>query len=141
MVFSSPIFLFLFLPVVLTVYALLRGNKARNNWLLLMSLVFYAWGEVVFIFLLLGSTLVNYYLGRWVGRHEEIGRRKVAVGVGVAFNVGLLAFFKYADFVVNTLNSVMHLAGMAPFPQQHIALPIGISFFSLHAISYVVDIY
>jgi alginate O-acetyltransferase complex protein AlgI len=141
MVFSSPIFLFLFLPVVLTVYALLRGNKARNNWLLLMSLVFYAWGEVVFIFLLLGSTLVNYYLGRWVDRHEEVNRRKVAVGVGVAFNVGLLAFFKYADFVVNTLNSVMHLAGMAPFPQPHIPLPIGISFFTFHAISYVVDIY
>ncbi len=141
MVFSSPIFLFLFLPVVLSLYALLRGNKGRNNWLLLTSLVFYAWGEVVFIFLLLGSTLVNYYLGRWVDRHEDINKRKVAVGVAVAFNVGLLAFFKYADFVVNTLNSVVHLAGINPFPQPHIPLPIGISFFTFHAISYVVDIY
>ena len=141
MVFSSPIFLFLFLPVVLTVYALLRGERAKNNWLLATSLVFYAWGEVEFIFLLLGSTLVNYYLGRWVDRHEEVGKRKVAVGVSVAFNVGLLAFFKYADFVVNTLNSVVHLVNIPPIPQPHIPLPIGISFFTFHAISYVVDIY
>ncbi|MEI9865256.1 MAG: hypothetical protein WDN00_12040 [Limisphaerales bacterium] len=73
---------------------------------------------------------MNYYLGRWVDRHEEVNRRKVAVGVAVAFNVGLLAFFKYADFVVSTLNSVVHLAGINPFPQPHIPLPIGISFFT-----------
>jgi alginate O-acetyltransferase complex protein AlgI len=141
MVFSSPIFLFLFLPVVLSIYALLPGNKAKNNWLLATSLVFYAWGEVVFIFLLLGSTLMNYYLGRWVDQHQDVGKRKVAVGVAVAFNVGLLAFFKYADFVVTTLNSVVHVAGINPFPPPNIPLPIGISFFTFHAISYVVDIY
>ena len=107
MVFSSPIFLLLFLPVVLTVYALLPGMRARNFWLLLMSLVFYAWGEVLFVFLLLASTLINYFLGLWVDRSEDIGRRKLAIGVAVVVNIGLLAFFKYADFVVMTLNSVL----------------------------------
>ena len=141
MVFSSPIFLFLFLPVVLAVYTFLPGLRAKNFWLLLMSLVFYAWGEVVFIFLLLASTLMNYYLGQWVNRSEAAGRRKLACGVAVAANIGLLAFFKYADFAVATLNSLLRLSGAPPFPQPHIPLPIGISFFTFHAISYVVDIY
>src|ERR1035441_9120142 len=105
MVFSSPIFLFLFLPVVLAVYALLPGLRAKNYWLLLMSLVFYAWGEVLFIFLLLASTLMNYFLGLWVDRSEDTGRRKLAVAVAVCANIGLLCFFKYADFFVATINS------------------------------------
>jgi alginate O-acetyltransferase complex protein AlgI len=141
MIFSSPIFLFLFLPVVLTIYALLPGTRAKNFWLLLMSLVFYAWGEVLFIFLLLASTLMNYFLGRWVDRSEDAGRRKLAVGIAVAANIGLLAFFKYADFVVATLNSLLHLCGVSPVPQPNIPLPIGISFFTFHALSYVIDIY
>ncbi|MGA2868947.1 MAG: MBOAT family O-acyltransferase, partial [Verrucomicrobiota bacterium] len=141
MIFSSPIFLLLFLPVVLTVYALLPGLRAKNLWLLLTSLVFYAWGEVIFIFLLLASTLLNYFFGLWVDRTEDVGRRKLAVGIAVAANVGLLAFFKYADFAVASLNSMLTFAGVSPFPQPHILLPIGISFFTFHAISYVVDIY
>ncbi len=141
MVFSSPIFLFLFLPVVLTVYALLPGLRAKNFWLLLMSLFFYAWGEVLFIFLLLASTVINYFLGLWVDRSEEPGRRKLAIAVAVCANIGLLAFFKYADFVVATLNSLLHLLGASPVSQPHIPLPIGISFFTFHALSYVIDIY
>src|ERR1035437_8419774 len=141
MVFSSPIFLFLFLPVVLAVYTLLPGIRAKNSWLLLMSLVFYAWGEVIFIFLLLASTLMNYFLGLWVDRSEDPGRRKLAVAVAVCANLGLLCFFKYADFFVATLNSVLRLAGASPFPQPNIPLPIGISFFTFHALSYMVDIY
>ena len=141
MLFSSPIFLFLFLPVVLAVHALLPGTRAKNVWLLLMSLIFYAWGEVLFIFLLLASTGMNYFLGLWVDRSEDLGRRKLAAGVAVAANLGLLAFFKYADFVVTTLNSGLELAGLSLVPQPHIPLPIGISFFTFHALSYVIDIY
>jgi alginate O-acetyltransferase complex protein AlgI len=141
MVFSSPIFLFLFLPVVLTVYVLLPGIRSKNFWLLLMSLVFYAWGEAFFIFLLLSSTVINYFLGLWVDRSEEPGRRKFTVAVAVCANIGLLAFFKYADFVVATVNSLLHLLGAPPFPQPNIPLPIGISFFTFHALSYVIDIY
>ena len=83
MVFSSPLFLFLFLPVVLTVYFLLPGLRARNGWLLAVSLLFYAWGEVGFILLLLISTLVNFELGKWVERTEDIVRRKRAVAVAI----------------------------------------------------------
>jgi alginate O-acetyltransferase complex protein AlgI len=141
MVFSSPLFLFLFLPVVLTVYVALPGIKARNFWLLLMSLGFYAWGEVNFIFLLLASTLMNYSLGLWVDRSQKAGGRKCAVAVAVFVNIGLLAFFKYADFAVNLVNALLVLAKIPAIPAPHISLPIGISFFTFHALSYVIDIY
>jgi alginate O-acetyltransferase complex protein AlgI len=141
MLFSSPIFLFLFLPIVLTVYLLLRHTKARNNWLLLMSLAFYAWGEIGFIFLLLASTVVNYALGLWVDRSTGIASRKMAVTVAVIVNIGLLAFFKYADFAAGIFNSMLEFAGIAPLKAPHILLPIGISFFTFHALSYVIDIY
>src|SRR6516225_4230689 len=141
MLFSSPIFLFLFLPIVLTVYLLLRHTKARNNWVLLMSLAFYAWGEIGFIFLLLASTVVNYALGLWVDRSTGIASRKMAVTVAVIVNIGLLAFFKYADFAAGIFNSMLEFAGIAPLKAPHILLPIGISFFTFHTLSYVIDIY
>ena len=137
MVFCSPLFLFLFLPVVLAVYLLLPGLRAKNFWLLLASLVFYAWGEVGFVFLLLASTLMNYGLGLWIGRSELVARRKLAVGVAVLINVGILGVFKYADLIVNTINALGHLT----LPAPKISLPIGISFFTFHALSYVIDIY
>ena len=141
MVFSSPLFLFLFLPVVLTVYFLLPGLRARNTWLLAVSLFFYAWGEIGFILLLLVSTLINFELGKWVERSEEISRRKKAVGVAVFVNVGFLAFFKYAGLVVASLNAPLRWFGLGALPVPHLALPIGISFFTFHALSYVIDIY
>jgi alginate O-acetyltransferase complex protein AlgI len=140
-VFSSPLFLFLFLPVVLTVYFLLRGLRARNTWLLLVSLLFYAWGEIGFILLLLVSTLINFGLGKWVERNEDVSKRKKAVAVAVIVNVGFLAFFKYAGLVVTSLNVPLKLLGIAVMPVPHIALPIGISFFTFHALSYIIDIY
>jgi alginate O-acetyltransferase complex protein AlgI len=141
MVFSSPIFLFLFLPVVLTGCLLLPGLRARNLWLLVFSLLFYAWGEPVFIFLALASTVMNYYLGRWVDRTEDPARRKFAVGLAVAFNLGLLGFFKYANFAARNLAALLARFHVHPPALPHILLPIGISFFTFHAISYAVDIY
>ena len=141
MVFSSPIFLFLFLPVVLTVNSLLPGTKARNVWLLLMSLVFYAWGQVDFVLLLLASTVMNYSLGLWLGRSEGAGNRKCIVALAVFLNIGILAFFKYAAFAVGMLNSLLSLGGVAGLPVPHITLPIGISFFTFHALSYIIDVY
>jgi alginate O-acetyltransferase complex protein AlgI len=76
-----------------------------------------------------------------VDHSEAASRRKLAVTVAVCANIGLLGFFKYADFFVATLNSVLRLAGVAPFPQPNIPLPIGISFFTFHALSYMIDIY
>jgi alginate O-acetyltransferase complex protein AlgI len=140
MVFSSPIFLFVFLPLVLA-FTALPGLKLRNFLLLLFSLLFYAWGEVAFVFLMLGSTAVNYYLGLWVDREMEPARRRWAVGVAVALNIGTLAFFKYANFVVDNFNAVLGVLGVAPLHFDRVRLPIGISFFTFHALSYVIDVY
>jgi len=140
MVFSSPIFLFVFLPVVLTLYWLLPGVKARNYWLLLMSLVFYAWGEILFLFLLCASTLGNYALGLWVDRSEDPRKRKAAIAVAIILNIGLLAFFKYANFVTDGLAPIFQAFNLPPL-HSNIPLPIGISFFTFHALSYVIDIY
>ncbi len=141
MIFSSPIFLFLFLPVVLTGYFLLPRLWLKNLWLLAFSLVFYAWGEPVFIQLALASTLMNYFLGRWVDRTEEPYWRKFAVGMAIALNLGMLVFFKYANFVVNNLNALLEKFNAPPIQIPHILLPVGISFFTFHALSYVVDVY
>ncbi len=141
MVFSSPVFLFLFLPIVLTVYLVLPGLRARNAWLLLFSLVFYAWGEPVFIFLALASTLLNYFLGLWVDRSADPARRKAVVALAIALNIGLLAFFKYTNFAVANLNALLAGFHHTPLIVPHVLLPIGISFFTFHALSYVIDIY
>ena len=141
MVFSSPIFLLLFLPVVLTGYFLLPGLRTKNLWLLGFSLLFYAWGEPIFIFLALLSTLMNYYLGRWVDHTEDDARRKFAVGLAVTLNIGLLAFFKYANFAADNLNSLLARINLHPPAMPRILLPIGISFFTFHALSYVMDVY
>jgi alginate O-acetyltransferase complex protein AlgI len=142
MVFSSPIFLFLFLPVVLALYLVLPGGlRVRNAWLLFFSLVFYAWGEPVFIFLALGSTLLNYLLGLWLDGTADPARRKGVVALAIALNIGLLAFFKYTNFAVANVNSVLSALGRAPLHVPHVLLPIGISFFTFHALSYIIDVY
>ena len=145
MVFSSPLFLFLFLPIVLTLYAMLPGIRARNLCLLIVSLLFYAWGEVGFIFLLLGSTLVNWFLGMRLDREQDPAKRKRAVTLAIVLNIGLLVYFKYTGFAlteihaaVNTVLSMLHLPDVN---MGSIRLPIGISFFTFHALSYVMDIY
>ena len=140
MVFSSPIFLFLFLPLVLA-YFLVPGLRLRNLWLLAFSIIFYAWGEVIFVFLMLGSTLMNYFLGLWVERETIPSRRKWAVGIAVALNLGTLAIFKYANFAVENLNAALGILRLAPVQMDPVRLPIGISFFTFHALSYVIDIY
>ncbi|HXX56645.1 MAG TPA: MBOAT family O-acyltransferase [Nitrospirota bacterium] len=141
MVFSSPVFLFLFLPIVLTLVLIVPKLKARNALLLLSSLIFYAWGEPIFIFLALVSTLINYFLGLWVERSDDPARRKTAVTLAIALNIGLLAFFKYADFAVANVNSLLSKFHYRPMPLPHVLLPIGVSFFTFHALSYVIDIY
>ncbi len=140
MVFSSPIFLFLFLPVVLA-FTALPGLKLRNALLLLFSVLFYAWGEFLFVFLMLGSAALNYLLGLWVERQSEPAGRRWAVAVAVVLNFGMLAFFKYANFAVDNLNGVLGWLGWAPLQYERVRLPIGISFFTFHALSYVMDIY
>jgi len=140
MVFASPIFLFLFLPLTLAAYfAAPRGW--RNGVLLVASLVFYAWGEAPYLALVIGSVLFNYAIGGAIGRADAIPARKRWLAVGVVGNLAALALFKYANFAVANVNALAPVLAITPLAVAAIPLPLGISFFTFHAISYVVDVY
>lgn len=131
MVFSSNIFLFLFLPLTLLAYFLPLGKRYKNTLLLVASLLFYSWGEAQYLVLLVVSIIGNYLFGIGI----EKGRR--VIFWALAFNLLLLGYFKYANFLIENLNYL--LPYKISFNEVH--LPIGISFFTFHAISYLVDIY
>lgn len=137
MVFSSPIFLFVFLPLSLGLYYLLP-RSAKNVFLLLASLVFYAWGEIFFVLVMLASIAFNFLFGWLIGAASTPGRKKLALAGGVAANLGLLAYFKYANFVVENLAGA-GLLDATGWNEVH--LPLGISFFTFQAMSYLVDVY
>ena len=139
MVFSSPIFLFLFLPLVLLLYFLpgCGGRTYRNILLLVASLIFYAWGEPVTVFLMVLSILVNWGFGLLVHRRGALLGGKVAVALAVIYNIGLLFVFKYLSFTLANLGLLLN----TDFAVVKIALPIGISFYSFQALSYVIDVY
>lgn len=139
MVFSSTEFLFLFLPAVLILYFLpgIKSRTYKNIVLLLASLGFYAWGEPVFVFLMILSILVNWYLGLLVGHMQEKRKKKGILTVAVLFDAALLFVFKYASFLSRNLAA---LTGNEQWVVS-IALPIGISFFTFQLMSYVFDIY
>lgn len=133
MVFSSAIFLFVFLPVVFVLDRLLRGIRAKNILLLVASLIFYSFGQPVYLPLLLLSVALNYGCGLLAaGKYPKLG-----VGIAVVGGIGLLAVFKYADFMIGTINNLFGLS----LPLTGIALPIGISFFTFQGLSYVIDVY
>lgn len=139
MVFSSLLFLFRFLPAVLLAYYILP-RRCRNLVLFLASLVFYAWGEPVYVVLILLSTLVDYCAGRTVSHCKEKGQKKgaaAAVLFSAIINLALLGFFKYGDFF---LQIVHRLTGLA-VPELNLALPIGISFYTFQTMSYTIDVY
>ena len=142
MVFSSIEFLFLFLPVVVAGYYLLP-KRARNVWLLLASLAFYAWGEPSFVFVMALSIVFNYALALCVSRLRGGGRTsscRWAFAVAILGNLALLGGYKYLNFVTGTLRAWFPgLQGVVP--QTSVLLPIGISFFTFQAMSYVIDVY
>ena len=140
MVFSSRVFLFAFLPLVLAVHFVLPA-RARNAWLLFVSLFFYAWGEQEVVLVMIGSIAVNYGAGLYIGRHGRGLRAKVAVAVVVVVNLAILVGFKYLNFLADNLNAMTRSLGGGEFSLAQIALPIGISFFTFQAMSYVVDVY
>jgi alginate O-acetyltransferase complex protein AlgI len=140
MVFASPVFLLLFLPVVFAAYAI-APRAARNPVLLVASLVFYVWGEGWFVSLVLTSVLVNWGFGLAIGHTDDPARRRRWLTAAVAVNLTTLAVFKYANFAVENLSSVAMTVGRHPIEWNDIPLPLGISFFTFHAISYVVDVY
>ena len=141
MVFSSTIFLFFFLPLTLLAYFVV-GPRGRNLILLAASLLFYAWGETVYLLVMLFSIAANYLFGLLIDRARERGSRGgTAFALAVATNLGLLGFFKYANFFVDNLNQVLPVLGLAPMDIGRVHLPIGISFFTFQALSYIIDLY
>ena len=135
MVFSSMVFLCVFLPAAFCLHLLLPGMRAKNFLLVVASLVFYAYGEPIYVILLVASSAGNYILARLTGECPKI--RKLTMTLAVVINLGLLVIFKYSGFLVDTFNSVTG-AGI-PVPQ--VLMPIGISFFTFQALSYVIDVY
>ena len=140
MLFSSTIFLFLFLPLTLTGYFLLRGVHARNIFLLSASLLFYAWGEVFYLLVMLLSIFWNKSFG-WRIEDATSSKRKKLLWIGVGGNLVLLGFFKYANFINENINLLLALIDAGPYNIKPIHLPLGISFFTFQAITYLVDIY
>jgi alginate O-acetyltransferase complex protein AlgI len=140
-VFSSPLFLFLFLPLVLGAYYA-APRQARNAVLLVASLLFYAAGELRYVPLVLASVLFNGWIGARVAAGSDTARRRW-LAVGVAINLGALGVFKYANFALENWRAVEPWLGLAPsaVAVAVIPLPLGISFFTFHAISYIVDVY
>ena len=137
MVFSSTIFLCVYLPLVLLGYYICP-KKGRNLFLLIASLVFYAWGEPKYVFLMIFSILVNYIFGRLMDKHRENKKRlKLMLVLSVVIDLGLLSVFKYTDFVITNINAIFG----SSFDLLNIALPIGISFYTFQAMSYTIDVY
>lgn len=139
MVFSSLLFLFRFLPVVLVAYYIFP-RRFRNLILFISSLVFYAWGEPVYVVLILFSTITDYIAGMTVSYYKKRGLKKrafVAVVFSAVINLSLLGFFKYAGFFIENIN---RLPGF-DIPAVNVALPIGISFYTFQTMSYTIDVY
>ncbi|MBR5489667.1 MAG: MBOAT family protein [Oscillospiraceae bacterium] len=136
MLFSSIPFLYYFLPIVLIVY-LAVPKKAKNAVLLLSSLIFYAWGEPKYVLLMAAAILIGYFCALFISRSASIIGKRVWLIISLVLTLGLLGYFKYADFFVESFNE---LTGMG-IPALRIALPIGISFYTFQIISYLIDVY
>ncbi len=135
MVFSSLEFLCVFLPVVFVLYSVIPSLVAKNALLILASLAFYAYGEPIYILLMLGSVAVNYIIAMLIDGAKS--GKKVFLAIGVILNLAALGTFKYADFFVTNINKIPGI----DIPSPNISLPIGISFFTFQAMSYVIDVY
>ncbi len=140
MVFSSNIFLFFFLPVFLAAY-FITPRKFRNYTLLLFSLIFYAYGAPDFVFLLVGECIVNYFIVRGMAKTEKTGTKKWLCALSVIMALGLLLYFKYANFFMENLNAILGWMHHEPVGWMKVALPIGISFFTFQSITYTIDVY
>jgi len=137
MVFSSLFFLYIFLPVALILYYLVPGLRMKNIMLTILSLFFYAWGEPLWVVLLLISAIVDYTNGRIIGKFRGKWQAKAAFIGSVIINLSLLGSFKYGNFIIDNINNVFGLS----IPFTGLTLPIGISFYTFQTMSYSIDVY
>lgn len=139
MIFSSIFFLFVFLPVTLILYFLVPW-KLKNTVLLIVSLIFYAWGEPVYVFLMLFSILFNYISGIEIQKYREENNEKFlrfSFWFTVVVNLAILGFFKYYGFLLDNINAILPVN----IPYRELALPVGISFYTFQTLSYIIDVY
>jgi alginate O-acetyltransferase complex protein AlgI len=140
MLFSSLTFLYVFLPLVILL-TLLTPRKWHNSILLLASLVFYAWGGVSYSLIMLTSIGLNYFFGLKIHRHQSTGKAKQYLFAGIGLNLLILIIFKYSNFLIDNFNTLGTLFKLSPIEIESIALPLGISFFTFQAMSYLIDLY
>lgn len=140
MIFSSFTFLLLFLPLVLLFYFLMPSRTFKNLFLFLASILFYAWGEPIYVVLILFSTFNDYIFSRVVQKQKDIGkhkRAKVYFILSLVINIGILSFFKYSGFLISNINSILEIS----INYHELPLPIGISFYTFQTMSYSIDVY
>lgn len=140
MVFTSALFLFVFLPVFLLLYFLVPHNR-KNLVALVASLIFYMWGAPMFFWLLITLLIANFYMVKTMHRSMDSRLRKTMLLGSLIINLGVLAYFKYANFFVENVNALFNLAGKDGITWVDVALPIGISFFTFQSITYTLDVY
>ena len=137
MIFSSIPFLFFFFPLFILLYFTLPF-KYKNHILLLFSLIFYAWGEPIYILLMIFSSIVDFINGKNIEKHKDDNKKKkIYLIISIIINISLLGFFKYADFFIKVINNILNL----DIPLLKLGLPIGISFFTFQTMSYSIDVY
>lgn len=140
MVFSSALFLLYFLPVFLLVYAALP-KVLKNWWILSASIFFYAWGAPQFVFILIGSTIIDYFIVRQIDKNTERKKKRLFLIISIAMNLGLLAYFKYANFFIENVNALLDSVGADQLTWTQVVLPIGISFYTFQTLTYSIDVY
>jgi len=140
MVFSSSLFLTVFLPIFLIIYNIV-GSKLKNWVILIASIIFYSWGAPKFVFILIASTVIDFYLVRMMYNSKALNRKRALLIISISINLGLLFYFKYANFFIENVNSFLNLVGVNPISWINILLPIGISFYTFQTLTYSIDIY
>ncbi len=137
MVFSSLVFLLRFLPITILLYFLMPNMRAKNMVLIVASLIFYAWGEPVWVILLIYSSLIDYICGGLAGKYHNTAKGRIFLIISLVLNFSLLAFFKYGNFFIENINVIPGIS----IPSTGISLPIGISFYTMQTVSYTIDAY
>ncbi|OFX44969.1 MAG: sugar acetyltransferase [Bacteroidetes bacterium GWA2_30_7] len=140
MIFSSSLFLLYFLPIFLTTYFLVP-KKLKNITILLFSIFFYSWGAPKFIFVILGTTLLDFHLVKWMDNTKNEIHRRMMLILSLSINLGLLFYFKYSNFFIENVNQALSVFGGGEIHWTKLVLPIGISFYTFETITYVVDVY
>ncbi len=140
MVFSSIVFLLYFLPLFLLTYYLCP-DRFKNVLLLASSIFFYSWGAPKFIFVILGTTLIDFFLVRFLSQQTNDRSRRLFLVLSISLNLGLLFYFKYCNFFIDNLNTLLSAGGLKAVPLLHVVLPIGISFYTFESLTYVIDVY